>query len=254
MRRLAGFGNNAVQNIDPENTSDYIKAPRDISAGIHCHEVVWHSWEGTIVRTQDRTLKTWGSLPNIGSTLDFDKIIGHDSPVGYLKEGRLHLFDGRHSVKAFIDVAVTGLGDVFALYDGAVHHFASINDLLEGNPDYSHSHGLFDLARLYAMESRCFVEAQNHLFEVTRSEIRLLEELEGLGIARIITGRRNRLGIITEASEAYILETKVKEPVLLELEDTEEIRLIGLGSDFDVVVTDNQVLTRGVSESSVNLM
>lgn len=248
MRRLVAFGNNVTQNIKPQDTTSYIHSPTDVSDELQSERIIWHSWECTIGRATDGTIHAGGCVPAIDSKLEFDKLVGHDEPVGYLKDARLHLFNGQTPKKTFVDVVITGLGDVFAIFDGAVHHYASLDALMEDEEDYSHSHHHFDAVTLHAMESRCFVQAHNHLFEVLPVGLRLVEEIEGLGIKSIVTGRRNRLGILTEAGDAYILDTKAKEPSLVELEEEEEVRFIGLGSDFDLVVTESKVLTRGSSE------
>lgn len=251
MRRLVGWGNNVAQNIIPQPAVPFIDRPKEITPSSGCERLIWHTWECSMGRDSAGKIVPWGSAPRIDPGAQFERPLGHDQPIGYLQNGRAVLFDGETSQNAYNDIALTGLGDAYAVTDGAVLHFATIEDLMNGEPDTRHTHPLLKDAQLYAMDSRCFVRAQSHLFEVDKSGLRLIEDVEGLGIRRVIPGRRNRLGVITDAGEAYVIDTKAKEAEVLELgpEDEDvEIKHLGLGSDFEVVVTADKVMTRGSSE------
>jgi hypothetical protein len=79
--------------------------------------------------------------------------------------------------------------------------------------------------------------------------VHLIEDLEGLGIQRLIAGSANRFGVITEAGDAYLIPKGSLEPELMELEDESAVRMIGVGSKFEVVVTEDNIWVRGQSES-----
>lgn len=105
------------------------------------------------------------------------------------------------------------------------------------------------------MESRAFLHSlgpMQQLFEIVTTDnkgkpcepsLTLIEDLEGMGM-EIVPGSCNRLGIITDAGEAYVLGQRSREVDPLDVGDA---RLLGLGSDFDVVVIDHKVLTKGDS-------
>lgn len=107
------------------------------------------------------------------------------------------------------------------------------------------------------MESRAFLHSagpMHQLFEIISDDrgkpcpprLELIEDLEGMDF-HIGPGARNRLGIVTTAGEAYVLDKRSVEVELVEAPG--DVRLLGLGSDFEVVVTEQEeVFVRGSSE------
>lgn len=69
----------------------------------------------------------------------------------------------------------------------------------------------------------------------------------------MVAGSANRFGVITEAGDAYLIPKGSLEPELMELEDESAVRMIGVGSKFEVVVTDDNVWVRGESEPGKSL-
>jgi hypothetical protein len=115
-------------------------------------------------------------------------------------------------------------------------------------------HPLVNLATqltLYCTEHRSFVLLdKQHLFEIDKSTtLRIIEEVEGLGIRKVVTGNANRVAVLTEGGDVYISEPRSKSFERLDLptEDS-SVRLVGLGSSFMVVVDDTGVWTQGDSE------
>lgn len=133
------------------------------------------------------------------------------------------------------------------------------------------SHPLLDPSlptSIYAAESRVFVHIQGnaeHVLEVLTDHraggvsqtptLQLIEDLEGLGIQTIVPGSSNRLAVITSAGDAYLFSRGAKRPELLKLEDDSEaiVRIVALGSEFEVLVTDDAVWVRGESEFPVTI-
>lgn len=74
----------------------------------------------------------------------------------------------------------------------------------------------------------------------------LVEDLEGLGVETVVPGSANRLGVITEAGDAYMINRRSLEPELVEMEG---VRCMGVGSKHEVLVTDEAVWVRGESTS-----
>jgi hypothetical protein len=139
-----------------------------------------------------------------------------------------------------------GLGRVYTADLVAIHQFDNISSAISGRHASVITHpALMGPIHLFALESRCFVATDAHLFELEENRLRLIEETEGFAF-EVIPGRRNRLGIITNAGDAYVLDTRDKGLTPLEIDD--DVRLLGLGSDFEVVVTQSKVLSRGCSE------
>ena len=154
---------------------------------------------------------------------------------------------GGVSSSTWVDVAVDGLGRVFTAESGAIYRYGSFESAVSGPHNFKITHPTLTKAiRLFALESRCFAATDSHLFEIDEDCLRLIEATEGSDF-EVIPGRRNRLGIVTDAGDAYVLDAREKEPTPLELDDN--VRLLGLGSDFEVVVTDTRVLSRGSSKS-----
>jgi hypothetical protein len=110
---------------------------------------------------------------------------------------------------------------------------------------------------LFSTESRVLALSRGalvHLFELKEDQhgqvsVHLIEDLEGLGIQEVIAGSANRFGVVTEAGDAYLIPKGTIEPELVELEDETPVRLIGVGSKFEVVITEANVWARGESES-----
>ena len=119
---------------------------------------------------------------------------------------------------------------------------------------------------IYAAESRVFIHTRGnaaHVLEVLTDHraiglsqtptLQIVDDLEGLGNLTIVPGSSNRLAVVTEAGDAYLFSKGSKRPELLVLKDEDAqvtIRMIGLGSEFEAVVTDDNVWVRGDSECS----
>lgn len=102
------------------------------------------------------------------------------------------------------------------------------------------------------MESRAFIHSagpMHQLFEIEK-ELNPIGDLEGHEL-KIVTGSSNRLGIVTDAGSAYVLEKRSREVEMIDAGG--DVRLLGLGSDFDVVVVEDKLLVKGNSESTCEL-
>lgn len=103
---------------------------------------------------------------------------------------------------------------------------------------------------LHASESRVlalFKGALGHVFELDyKGSVTLVENLEGLGVETVVPGSANRLGVITEAGDAYMINRRSLEPELVEMEG---VRYMGVGSKHEMLVTDEAVWMRGESTS-----
>ena len=103
---------------------------------------------------------------------------------------------------------------------------------------------------LHATESRVLAlskGALGHVFELDyKGSVTLVEDLEGLGVETVVPGSANRLGVITEAGDAYMINRRSLEPELVEMEG---VRCMGVGSKHEVVVTEENVWVRGESTS-----
>jgi len=75
----------------------------------------------------------------------------------------------------------------------------------------------------------------------------VVEDLEGLGIKAVVPGSSNRLAVVTDAGDGFIFDTRSMDPLLVDLSPKQDdtVRLVALGSNFDVIVTDSDVLVRG---------
>ncbi|WVF67249.1 hypothetical protein IAT40_001997 [Kwoniella sp. CBS 6097] len=268
MVRYIAFGNNVCGNLDaadpslPSSSSSaaIIDTPREIAIE---GEIVFHSWCCTVIKEDGRCLiKGIDAL----SRIDFvpRRVIGFDRPVGFiLQDGTVVGINGKGNGKEstkWHDAVVTGLGRAYAV---TVEGIKLDHPLLKKNKDI----------KLYATESRAFILiSTRHLLEIIdlRSvpggsggegkELRLIEEVEGVGIKAFIPGSANRAGVLTEGGEAWLLPAR-GDPELLEIgngnrsEDGdgdrgsddvgEEVRLMGVGADFEVVDTDRAVYVRG---------
>lgn len=203
--------------------------------------------------TDPASFQYWGDVPaGLAELIRHHRplrLVGHDDIQGILGlDGRLYDLVGHTSGKAWADVAVNGLGRVYAAVAGAIHRFDSFGYAISGEHGAIIVHpALVGSIRLFALESRCFVTTEAHVFEIEDDRLRVIEAAEGINFT-IVPGRRNRLGIISEAGDAHVFDTRELEPTSLEFD--EDVRLLGLGSDFEVVVTETKVLSRGSSESA----
>ena len=186
----------------------------------------------------------------LATGVDPVRFIGHDTPEGYLgTDGRVYTLDGMSSIKKWDDVAMTGLDEVFALADDTIFHFPSLDDIIKDEKSEKKGEVRGRSISLHTLESRCFVKVDDHLFEL-KDKLKLVDDLEGLGV-RVFEGRRNRLGVVTDAGDALVFDSKAAEPTLIELDVEEDVRLLGLGSEFDVVVTETKVMARGDSKHRI---
>lgn len=255
MPRLLAFGNNICRALDSRGT-DIIDCPRDVTQNPGCDKVLWHSWTCTISRNATGHLVVWGTVtPQIRRSIestkaaDVVKILGHDEPLGFLSQhNAVHAFSGQIHNREWRDVAVDDTGRVYALNKHSIVIFVSWTSFLSGQSVRDIGHPLFERASsltIHALESRCFVQMDTHLLEIKDDSLRLVDAVDGLGF-RIVEGRRNRLGVITDAGDAFVFCPKSQEPSLIDVAD--EVRFLGLGSEFDIVVTQSKVLARGNSK------
>ncbi|RSH91385.1 hypothetical protein EHS25_009684 [Saitozyma podzolica] len=245
-RRLLAWGNNVARALDPTSEEPLLPAPVDITKATGCDEVVFHSWACTIGRDRmSGKLFAWGIHPlipdGIISSLDMPtprKVLGVGQPAGFLMpDGTIRDLAGRSSSRTCQDVVMTEQGDTY-----------TFQDLLETAAGTPLAHPLLPLSNLelYATESRAFVLARGVmplLFEIHTLEghkpcpprLEVVSGLEGVGIKSIVPGSSNRLGVVSDAGEAWILGRR-GEPELQEIDG--DIEFLGLGSAFEVVVTD----------------
>jgi hypothetical protein len=106
---------------------------------------------------------------------------------------------------------------------------------------------------LYATESRVLALSNGPLSHVLefdyKGSVKLVEDLEGLGVETVIAGSANRLAVVTEAGDAYLINRRTLEPELVEIEDESAVRYFGVGSKHEIVVTEENVWVRGESKS-----
>ena len=84
--------------------------------------------------------------------------------------------------------------------------------------------------------------------------LHLIEDLEGLSVRSVVPGSSNRLAVITEAGDAYLFSKGSKRPELLALEEDQgetTVRMLGVGSEFEALVSEKHLWVRGESESMV---
>lgn len=140
--------------------------------------------------------------------------------------------------------------------------FKSFADFKHNTDSIPISHPALDVRypiSLFSTESRVLALSKGplvHLFELKEDQhgqvsVHLIEDLEGLGVREVVGGSANRFGVMTEAGDAYLIPKGTIEPELIELEDEAPVRLIGVGSKFEVVVTEDSVWVRGESEFSL---
>lgn len=201
------------------------------------------------------------------------KIVGHEQPLAILTEDReVKPFNAAQPVRKGIkDMSIMGLGPVYAL-DGrcisresslkperGIIRYQSFQDFVNDTAGTTVTHPAFDFTHpvsLYATESRLLVlfgGPLSHVFEVTEDPkgeitVLLVEDLEGVGVTSVVPGSANRFTLLTEAGDAYLISKGTIEPELLEIDDESPVRLMGLGSKFEVLVTEQSVWVRGDSE------
>ncbi|ORY33385.1 hypothetical protein BCR39DRAFT_557073 [Naematelia encephala] len=227
MKCLA-FGNNVCGNLDPALPSTVV-SPTEIPYA----EILWHGWTCTVARAE-RGVRVWG-MGKFEISGSVKKVLGHDEPVGYLDADSRVTFSAATSQSSWDDVTVPGVGGYYACRGRDLYHFSSLDVDCQGT---RLNHALLtDNLSLYSMESRVFVFSRHgagHLFEAI-PELRLVEDLEGLGIMHVVPGYKNRIAVLTTSGDAYIIDTRSARPKLVEKEN---VKLIGLGADFDIVVND----------------
>ncbi|KAI9633710.1 uncharacterized protein MKK02DRAFT_38368 [Dioszegia hungarica] len=270
MSRYLAWGSNITGSLDPLSGDQTIREPRDVTGSIGSSGIVWTGWASTVARTADG-LKMWGGSPlnDPGPFTDLalgavKRVLGFDSVLAYLDgEGYVRNFEGQKSAQAWNDVTISGLGVVFAFkHDAGVCFFPTLDDLFSPTsrsetplsyPTLNPSHP----ASLYSMESRAFLHSagpMHQLFEIISDDrgkpcpprLELIEDLEGMEF-HIVPGARNRLGIVTTAGEAYVLDKRSVEVELVEAPG--DVRLLGLGSDFEVVVTEQEEVFTSLASS-----
>lgn len=92
-----------------------------------------------------------------------------------------------------------------------------------------------------------------HVFELKEGKggetnVKLIEDLEGLGVTHVVPGTANRFAFITKAGDAYILRGRTTRAELLEVDDESAVKHAGIGANFEVIVTESNVWVRGESE------
>ena len=134
-----------------------------------------------------------------------------------------------------------------------MYRFETWDDFMSNSNPSEIKHPILDRqppSSLYATESRVLAlskGALGHVFELDyKGSVTLVEDLEGLGVETVVPGSANRLGAITEAGDAYMINRRSLEPELVEMEG---VRCIGVGSKHEVVVTEEVVWVRGESTS-----
>jgi len=146
----------------------------------------------------------------------------------------------------------------FKLTIEGLYKFDSFEALLANKKPQKLSHPLLRASpiSIYAAESRVLLHTRGtaqHVLEILTDHrdgqtptLQLVEDLEGLSIQSVIPGSSNRLAVITDAGDAYLFSKGSKRPELLDLADA-NVRMLGLGSEFEAVVTDS-LWVRGESK------
>ncbi|WWC95024.1 hypothetical protein V866_001876 [Kwoniella sp. B9012] len=265
-RKLIAFGNNVCGNLDP-TCSSIIQTPSDVTTHCDCTGIHWSSWTCTI---GGDPLRIWGNDPLViddqPTKIDFSgRVIGFEGPLAFLLEdGSVKSSEGKRSSTTWDQVISTGLGVSYACKDDQIYRFDDLEDLLRNDPSFGPIHGLPPGAlQLYATESRTFalVDGQTqHLYEMidVKSlppklvktsdpvQIQHIDDLEASGNLTVVAGSGNRIVVVTEVGVAYLLPSK-GDIEMISFDD-EEIRLMGVGADFEIVVTDQNIYVRGSSK------
>ncbi|EAL19423.1 hypothetical protein CNBH1150 [Cryptococcus deneoformans B-3501A] len=276
-RRYLAFGNNLCRQLDYRG-SLVLKEPKDITDCLQgWQEVVWHSYACTIAQNSAWEWYGWGLDPLVSrdepKKLEFDgkqytRIIGYARPLAFLQvDGHVVNQEGQKSVKVWNDVVVTELGATYGYrWQDGVYYFESLQNLLDHeNPFGPLEHSLLHQKtplKLFATESQVYILAQgamSHLFEVIDARalppglrqtckdpvtVKLVEDLEGLGVTKLVTGSANRFLALTEGGDAYLLAYN-SDPEMIKVPNEEEVRLAGVGPDFVIVVTENNIYVQG---------
>jgi len=196
------------------------------------------------------------SLPNRP-----DKFLGADEATAYLdQDGHVRKLpdDGTKSSTSWQDVVVVGSGAVYAIpadtkSTAQVSHFKTFDDFMIYADSTTITHPLLNtVSSLHATESRVFALSSGplvHLLEIdSRGSVKLVEDLEGLGVETVIPGSTNRIAVVTDAGDAYLIHNRSLMPELLELEDESAVRFVVVGSKHEIVVTEDIVWVRGESK------
>jgi hypothetical protein len=285
MPYILAWGNNLTGNLDPASGEHIISSPRRVVEDLGVKEIVWSSWASTIGRgmsppqvygregidgTVGDDYYTWGSVipgepVQAPSKLFLNarpvKFLGADEATAYLgKDGFIYRLDqdGTKSSSSWQDAILTGSGATYAIPADTkstvcVNYFKTFNDFMVNTESTPITHPLLNtVSTLHAAESRVFALTAGplvHLLEVdSKGSVKLVEDLEGLGVETASPGSANRLAVITEAGDAYLIHNRSLVPELLEIEDESAVRFVGVGSKHKVVVTEDGVWVRGESE------
>jgi hypothetical protein len=189
--------------------------------------------------------------------------LGADEATAYLgKDGFVYKLDGdgTRSSTSWHDVVFTGSGTVYAISAAdddsttKFNYFKTFDDFMINADSIPITHPLLNtVSSLHATESRVFALSNGplvHLLEIdSKSSVKLVEDLEGLGVESVIPGSANRLAVITDAGDAYLVHNRSLMPELLEVEDDSAVRFVGVGSKHEIVITEDNVWVRGESKS-----
>ncbi|WVR09735.1 hypothetical protein IAU60_006811 [Kwoniella sp. DSM 27419] len=270
-----GFGNNVCGNLIPAGPNT-VPTPTVLDLDSDISEVIWHGWTCTIAQAE-QGWRSWGTEP-LGEGFFGDsgmsgagpaRVIGCDNPAAFLHPSG-HVFYGvERSSERWNDVVVTGLGQAYASNASGLYRFPNLQSLMVNAGAFGPlTHPYLKSAtklRLHATESRAFIhisEPVDHLLEIVdvrslpparRDRIaepvilRVVEDVEGPGIQCVITGSANRLGVVSAAGQAWLIPAKGEIESLDFGED--DVRLMGVGSDSEVVVTEGGAFVRGKSKS-----
>ena len=190
------------------------------------------------------------------------KFLGADEATAYLDEdGHVRKLpdDGTMSTTSRDDIVITGSGAVYAITaentsTAKVNYFTTIDDFMVNTDPTPITHSLLNtVSSFHTTESRVFALSNGplvHLLEIdSKGPVKLVEDLEGLGVETVIPGSANRLAVITEAGDAYLIHNRSLMPEFLDLEDEAAVRFVGVGSKHEIVVTEDNVWVRGESKS-----
>jgi len=190
------------------------------------------------------------------------KFLGADEATAYLdQDGHVRKLpdNGTKSSTSWKDVVLVDSGAVYAISadtksTAQVSHFKTFDEVMINADSTPITHPLLNTASsLHATESRVFALSSGplvHLLEIdSKGAVKLVEDLEGLGVESVIPGSANRIAVITEAGDAYLIHNRSLMPELLELEDESAVRFVGVGSKHEIVVTEDNVWVRGESRS-----
>lgn len=190
------------------------------------------------------------------------KFLGADQATAYLdKDGLVRKLpdDGTKSSTSWKDVALIDSGSVYAITadpksTAHVNHFKTFDEFMVNANSIPITHPLLNtVSSFYSADSRVLALSAGplvHLLEIdSKDSVKLVEDLEGLGVETVIPGSANRMAVITEAGDAYLIPNRSVVPELLELEDESAVRFVGVGSKHEIVVTEDNVWVRGESTS-----